>query len=46
MSEILQEIRCKCGKLLGKALGKAVVEIKCPRCREMTRKELAVSEGK
>lgn len=33
----LKEIRCTCGKLLGKVQEGAAHEIKCPRCKELTR---------
>lgn len=37
---MLQEFRCfNCGKLLAKANAKAVIEIKCIRCKKMNLKK-------
>jgi phage FluMu protein Com len=39
-SERLKEVRCRCGALLCKASGKAVIESKCPRCRSIVKAEI------
>lgn len=37
----LREVRCpRCGRLLLKAAGRAVVETVCPRCKELVLRRL------